>query len=269
MKEGEVVKKTSKPNTISSLTMDFQKLGIKSGDTILVHSSLSAIGWTSGNAIAVIEALIKTVGLTGNIIMPSFTSENSDPKNWQNPPVPEEWHSIIRKESPPFDPRKTPTRMMGVIAETFRSYPNVLRSNHPRDSFCALGPKANYIISSHQLTPALGLNSPLERNVKLNGKILLLGVDHGNNTTLHYADWCANYKNKKFEKHATAILIENNRKWVEFEDLEYEDDDFLDVGKCFEKNNDYQKLKIGIGIAKLYNARDLVNFAIKWFEKNR
>ena len=269
MPESNYLEKTKKPNTISSLYSDFRNLGIIKGDTILIHSSLSALGFTAGNALSIIEALIKTVGLEGNIIMPSFSGENSNPAHWKKPPVPESWWETIRNESPAFDPSKTPSLMMGIIAETFRSYPGVIRSAHPQNSFTAFGPKAEFITKDHQLTPAFGGGSPMEKNFELDGKLLLLGVDHSNNSTLHYADWKADYPSKGFATQGTAMFVDGKRKWVEFTDLEYEDDDFLELGNEYEASQPFIKGLVGIGVAKIFPARNFIDFAKKWFEKNR
>ncbi len=263
------IKKTKKPNTITSIHKDLKNLGIEQGDTVLVHCSLSSIGYTVGNAVSVIEALIRAVGPEGNIIMPTFSGENSDPAHWVNPPVPKPWWDVIRKNSPGFDPLKTPSLMMGSVAETFRTYPGVVRSNHPQCSFTAYGPQAEFITKDHQLTPAFGSGSPMEKNVELNGKILLIGVGHSNNSTLHYVDWSANYPNKKSTTQGAAILKNGKAEWVEFPDLEYEDEDFEEVGKAYEISQPIVIGTIGIGNVKVFPAKNFVQFAKTWFETHR
>ena len=80
MSEADVIKQSNKPQSKTSIKKDLQALGLKSGDIILVHSSMSKIGWIAGREIAVIEALLEVVGLQGTIVMPSFTGENSQPE---------------------------------------------------------------------------------------------------------------------------------------------------------------------------------------------
>ncbi len=72
--EDVTVKNTIKPNTIKTLISDFERIGLKQGDIILVHSSLSKIGWTVGGPVAVIKALQSVITEEGTLIMPSFTS---------------------------------------------------------------------------------------------------------------------------------------------------------------------------------------------------
>lgn len=57
MSEGEVVQNTEVPATINSLQADLRALGVRSGMVLLVHSSLSAMGWVCGGPVAVIIAL--------------------------------------------------------------------------------------------------------------------------------------------------------------------------------------------------------------------
>lgn len=115
MNEKDVVAKTSKPNTVETLIKDFNHLGLKPGMTVLVHSSLSAIGWVVGREHAVVLALMNLITEEGTIIMPAQSGEFSDPKTWGDPAVPEEWWQTICDTMPAFDPVATPTRSMRRI----------------------------------------------------------------------------------------------------------------------------------------------------------
>ena len=131
--------------TAERLKEDFQKLGITSGMTLMVHSSLSKIGWICGGAVTVIQTLLDLLGPDGTLIMPSHTADNSDPKHWENPPVPSEWFDTIRQSMPAYQSSIATTFNMGKIVETFRHWPGVVRSEHPQFSVIALGPKAEWI----------------------------------------------------------------------------------------------------------------------------
>src|SRR5690606_22881796 len=135
------------PATIQSLREDLERLGLKPRMVVLVHSSLSKLGWVSGGAVAVILALELAIGRAGTPVTPAHAAHLSEPSHWVNPPVPEAWWQTIRDTMPAFDPDLTPTRMMGAIAETFRRGRGVLRSDHPQSSFTARGPRAEYITS--------------------------------------------------------------------------------------------------------------------------
>ncbi|MFN8456819.1 MAG: AAC(3) family N-acetyltransferase [Anaerolineae bacterium] len=159
-KEAEVIQKTGNaPITVDLLAQHLTRLGVQPGMTLLVHSSLSALGWVCGGPVAVILALEQVLGPQGTLVMPTFTGDLSDPAEWRNPPVPPAWHEIIRQTMPAYDPHLTPTRWMGAVAECFRKQPGVQRSTHPQSSFAARGPQAKFIITPHPLTCGLGVTA--------------------------------------------------------------------------------------------------------------
>ncbi len=184
----KIIENTPSPRTVSSLTDDLKQLGVKRGDMIIVHSALSSLGWVCGGAQAVVEALIKTVGEEGTLIMPAQSPDWSDPEEWCEPEIPQEWWSIIKKEMPAFDPAVTPTQEMGAVAEYFRTYPGVIRSSHPLESFCAWGKHKEFVTKEQPLDFAMGENSPLEKIYSQDGKVLLIGVGYNSNTSMHLSE---------------------------------------------------------------------------------
>ena len=264
-KEYEVIKRTKKINTLQSLKIDLKNLGIKEGMNILVHSSLSSIGWISGGAVALIDALIEIVGKDGNIIMPSQSCELTDPVGWQDPPVPYEWQQIIRDTMPAFDVDKTKTRGMGVVVETFRKYDEVKRSNHPQYSFVAWGKDRDYILQNQSLEYGLSDNSPLGKLYDMDTKVLLIGVDYDNNTSFHLSEYRSNCRKEIIN---SAPIIENNtRVWKEFKDIELDSDIFLEIGKEFEDTNEVKIGEIGMARCKLFSQKECIDFATNYFSK--
>ena len=267
--EGSVVNSTKQPNTISSLKRDFMTLGVKPRDIIIMHCSLSKIGWTVGGLVSVIRAIMQTLTPDGTLVMPTFTGGNSEPSKWQNPPVPESWWDTIRKEMPAFEPQITPTRGIGKIVELFRNWPGVLRSNHPMSSFAAWGKNAKFIIENHELIDDLGEGSPISRLYELDGQILLIGVTHENNTSIHLAEYRSDFPGKKKTITGSAIMVKNQQKWVEWEELELNSDDFAQLGKDFESKINYIPGKIGMAESRLVSVRAIVDFGVEWLKKNR
>ena len=272
MSEGEVVQKTEAPATIDSLQADFRALGIRSGMVLLVHSSLSALGWVCGGAVAVIMALQEVLSGTGTLVMPTHSTDLTEPSQWENPPVPKSWWPVIRATMPPYHPDLTPTRSMGVIAETFRKQKGVLRSTHPHHSFCAYGDQAPDIINNHSLEFGLGEGSPLARIYDLDGFVLLLGVGHDSNTSMHLAEYRAAFPLKRMVKEGAPISAAGSRRWTAFEDIDLDSSDFEQIGEDFlgsEVGNEVQRGKVGLADCQLMPQRVVVDFTVNWLEENR
>lgn len=268
--EGKIVDHTTSAITSHSIAQDLNHLGVKPGHIVLVHSSLSKLGWVCGGSVGVILGLLQAVGETGTLVMPSHSGDLSDPKRWQNPPVPEDWWPVIYKNMPAYRPDLTPTRGMGAVPETFRKMQGVIRSAHPQLSFCAYGPMAEQITDGHELAHGLGENSPLARLYDLDGWVLLLGVGHANNTSLHLAETRAEFAGKKIVRSGAPVFVGDVRHWVEFDEVDYHEEDFTRLGEDFRKETGMQIIgRVGAAEALLMPQRTLVDYAVNWLEKHR
>jgi aminoglycoside 3-N-acetyltransferase len=157
--------------TKEDIKRGLQEIGLKRGDIVGVHSSLSSFGYVEGGADAVIDALLETVGEEGTVVMPTYSiTERIEP-------TPEEVSLGVtsKKKYPPYDPKTTPCRT-GKIPDTFWRRKEAVRGSNPTHSLAAIGPKANELIQ--------GWNNLLE----LDGYILLLGVDLGCCSSMHLAE---------------------------------------------------------------------------------
>ncbi len=276
MKEAAIIAKTDEafggPITINTLIADLDTLGLGEGDTLLVHSSLSNVGWISGGAETLIRALISVVGESGTLAMPAHSGALSDPGLWENPPVPVTWHESIRNSMPVYDPALTPTRGIGIVPELFRIFSGVRRSSHPMDSFCALGPAAEEIISGQVLENGLGESSPVARLYNQDARVLLIGCGHDSNSSLHLAEHRADWPGKKRTRQGSPIVENGRRIWKWFEELDLDTDDFEACGKAFEKSAappDFTIGRIGMAESRLMSLKALVDFASRWFTANR
>ena len=267
MSERSIIENTPKPITVTNISYDLSELGVKPGDTLLVHSSLSSLGWVCGGAQAVIQAFINTLGKEGTLVMPAHSGDWSDPEEWKNPPVPKDWMPIIRENMPAFDPEKTPTRGIGRISELFRTFPNTVRSNHPQVSFCANGKQAKEIVEEHTLTPQFGIDTPIGRLYKQGAKVLLLGVAYDNCSCFHLAETCISKMPKL--KTGAAIIENGTRIWKPFEDYDYNTEDFNQIGKDLEKASKVTKGTIGNANCILLDLTEAVDFAKQWIETHR
>ncbi len=268
-KEKLVVDATKEPITKTRLINDLRTIGLKPGDVVISHFSMSKIGWILGGEITVIEALIETLTEEGTLVMPSFTPIPGEPSNWRYPPVPESWWQIIRDEAPIYNPETTPTSRLGRIPELFRTFPGVLRGNHPNAPFAAWGKHASEIVKEQFLEQPFGKGSPLERLYDLDALILLIGVGHLNNTSLHYAEYTAKIPNFPRVTRGTAVMKDGKRIWMEYDEIDSSSDDFEDLGQAYEKRIDYQPVIVGQAETRLLSIKDMIDFAITWFEENR
>lgn len=269
MTEGQTIDDAAAPATQASIRDNLVSLGVPPGEAVLVHSSLSRLGWVAGGAHAVVLALVDVVGPDGTLVMPTHSAHLTDPAGWERPPVPGSWWPVIRASTPAFDPRLTPTRKMGEIVDTFRHLPAVFRSAHPTCSFAAVGPRAEEIVARHELNDGLGEGSPLARLYDADGWVLLLGVGHANNTSLHLAESRAEYPSKRTRSQGSPMLIEGRRRWVEYTELDFDDSDFEKLGLEFAATGLEQSGRVGVGTARLMRQRLLVDFAVEWFVRNR
>ncbi|NHK30677.1 MAG: AAC(3) family N-acetyltransferase [Asgard group archaeon] len=268
-KEKQIVEKTKVPIIKEILKKDFCKIGLQKGDIVIVHSSMSKIGWIIGEAVTVIRALMEILTEEGTLVMPTMSSGNTDPANWNYPSVPKDWHPIIRKEMPPYDPVLSQTRGMGRIPEQFRVFPNVLRSKHPQASFAAWGKFSREITKDHIVEETFGKGSPIEKVYQLNGKILLIGVHHSSNTSLHFAEYLSNLPNFPIEQQGAAMYENSKRIWKSWKEIKYDADDFVEIGLAFEKSINYKTANIGLAESRLVLSREIVDFAVRWLQENR
>ncbi|WP_424357720.1 aminoglycoside N(3)-acetyltransferase [Methanocella sp. MCL-LM] len=266
MSESEIIQKTPEPRTVESISRDLRMLGLREGMTVIVHSSLSSIGWVCGEAVTVIQALINVVTAEGTIVMPAQTGL-SDPAGWKNPPVPPAWIAIIRETMPAYDTTVTPTRGMGVIAENFRKWPGAARSCHPNLSLAAWGKNASLITEGQTINYALGESSPLSRIYDLDGYVLMLGTGYDTCTSLHLAEYRA--PGAKPYRDGFPIMKEGRRTWVECEDIVLDSDIFPHIGADMEQCVKVARGYVGSADSRLFRQREAVDFATRWIGEYR
>jgi aminoglycoside 3-N-acetyltransferase len=153
---------------IDDVRQQLWALGVRPGGVLVVHTSFRKVRPIEDGPAGLIRALESALGDEGTLVMPTMTDGESV-----------------------FDPTRTPTHDMGITSETFWRTLGVTRSTHPGGSFAARGPKASIICAPQPLSPPHGIESPPGRCYELDGQVLLLGVEHSENTTLHVAEYLA------------------------------------------------------------------------------
>jgi aminoglycoside N3'-acetyltransferase len=154
---------------VSTPVEQLRALGVQQGSVLLVHTSFHNVGPLEGGPDALIDALLESVGPEGTVVMPSWTNEDDEP----------------------FDPASTSALPhLGIVADTFWRRPGVLRGKHPF-AVAAIGPQAEYVTSAPFVLPPHAPDSGVARVHELDGWVLLIGVDHDANTTIHLAELMA------------------------------------------------------------------------------
>jgi len=153
----------------SGLIEQLRTLGVAPGQVLLVHASFRALRPVEGGPRGVIEALLEVLGPEGTLVMPSWTG----------------------RDDVPFDALTTPAAPdLGALADTFWRMPRVSRSTQPF-AFAARGARAEDVVAGPLTLPPHAPASPVGRVHALDGRVLLLGVGHDANTTLHLAELMA------------------------------------------------------------------------------
>lgn len=268
MTEEAAIKHSKLPITRSRIVNDLHELGVRAGDKIIVHTSMSKIGWVCGGARTVIEALQEAVTETGLLVMPTHSADVSDPAEWGNPAVPRSWYRAIYQEMPAFDPMKTPTLGMGPVAELFRTCPGVQRSNHPIYSFAAWGNMKASAVGNHGLNDGLGMRSPLGEIYKNHGRIVLIGVSYRKNTSMHLGEIMSGRLQKT--KRMSPIDVNGQRKWLRYWDWDYHEETFEKIGRLFEQtaaaSSAIRKGLIGQACSLLLDQKMIVDFTAAYLK---
>ena len=221
------------------IELQLKELGVNQGGVLVVHTSFRAVRPVEGGPLGLIEALRAAIGPDGTLVMMSSTGNDDEP----------------------FDPANTPASPdLGVTADLFWRQPGVLRSNHPQ-AFAAAGPRAEHITRDPLPLPPHIPESPIGRVHELDGQVLLLGVGHDANTTMHLAELIAGVP-YGVPRHCTVLqeghpvrldYLENDHCCERFALM----DDWL-RGKRLQSEG-----RVGNAHARLARARDVVSAALE------
>ncbi|MEU7059749.1 AAC(3) family N-acetyltransferase [Streptomyces sp. NPDC046197] len=221
--------------TAASLAADLGRLGVERGATLLVHSSLRAVGPVRGGSRTVVRALRRALGPDGTLVVPTFTEGNSlTSRTYVSMTHGLTKHQLLsyRENMEPFSVASTPSDGMGRIAEEVRLSGQAVRSRHPQTSFAALGAGAARITAGHELECLLGERSPLGRLYEMGASILLLGVGFEVCTAFHLAEYRLPAPPRR--RYDCRVLTDNGPRWTGFTDVDLDDSDFGVLGRWLE-----------------------------------
>ncbi len=229
-----------------------EQLGLRKGDSVGVHSSLSSFGYVDGGADAVIDAIIEIVGEEGNVVMSTYSTNLLPVER-----APEEiamgvsWlYKIL-----PYDPEETPCRT-GTIPETFRKRKGAVRGSHPSNSIAAIGPKAKELVEGwHKL-------------LELDGYILLIGVGLNVCSAMHLAE-----KRVRFPEHILEKITPPEEFVQKYPEQEWKWDvgpypDFDKMEQPCIEHGIMKKARIGEATVKLLRLRELIDLYAEYLQRD-
>ncbi len=237
--------------------------GVRRDDVLLAHCSLSAFGTVVGGEQTVIAALREVVGSAGTIVMPAQSWQLCDPDYLDDPALDAAQRELVRRALPAFDPRLTPTRTMGVVAELFRTLPGVRRSPHPHRSFSAWGASADAITLAQPLDAPFGEESPLAALYARDAKVVLLGVGYESCTALHLAEMRSGRALARTVPNGAPVRVTGERTWVTWDEPVLEDADFPALGAAFERAAGVLPARVGGAECRVVSMVALVDFALQ------
>jgi aminoglycoside 3-N-acetyltransferase len=175
---------------------DIQKglevLEVPNDKPVLVHSSLSGLGYLPSGPQTLLEGILTHLGPQGNIVLPTHS-----------------WN-LMNRGLRIFDVRETPS-CVGAVTEWFRKQPGVVRSLHPTHSVAAMGPLSKMITKGHQDAVApCGEGSPYARLLELDATILFLGAPLDTNTSYHCCEGLVGVPYLLQEETVDFVLVDNN-----------------------------------------------------------
>ena len=174
-------------HTIENLRSDLRLLGVKPSADLIVHASLRSIGNIEGGYRNLLQALLLAVGSNGTIIAPAFYYGALDPAS-HSPHLKSDELRKARAKAKPYDIYLTPSGE-GALGDIVRLDPRSNRCSHPVFSWAVIGARSAEFTSNITIDDADGLESTIGRIYSRGkGQILLLGVDHTSNTSIHLAE---------------------------------------------------------------------------------
>lgn len=227
----------------SEMTRQLLALGVQPGGVLVVHTAFSKVRPVENGPRGLIDALLTALGPAGTLVMPSMTDDDEHP----------------------FDQKETPCAGMGVVADTFWRMQGVMRSDSPH-AFAAIGPQAAEITAGHPLDVPHGLDSPVGRVHELDGQVLLLGVGHDADTTIHLAETMAGVRYLR-PKHLT-IIRDGQPARYDYSEIDHCCENFALLDAWLEAQGRQRRGIVGHAQARLARSRDVVEAALARLREN-
>lgn len=220
--------------SVGRLRQQLRDLGLPAGAVVVVHTAFSRVAPVEGGPAGLILALTEVLGPAGTLVMPSMSDQDDRP----------------------FDLARTPCRHLGIVADTFWRQLDVQRGDTPH-AFAARGPHAAAIVAPQPLDVPHGPDSPVGRVRELDGWVLLLGVNHDANTTIHLAEAMGGVRYRL--PHYVTVLRHGVPVRVDYQEIDHCCQRFTLVDGWLDAARAQRRGVVGHAEARLMRSRALVD----------
>ena len=251
------------------LANDLRTWGIRSGDTVMLHASVRAVGEVAGGPDQIHLAVKSVLTSEGTLMMYASCPRYYDELGRGNLTMEQERE--IREKLPVFDPLTARSdRDNGTLVEFLRTYPGSRVNSHVA-RFVFWGKEADHLMCSQPWNYALGPDSPLERFLMLDGKIVLLGSDHDAVTFLHYVEHIADIPGKRVARYQVPVMENGRRAWRAMEEFDTSGDGahanwpdrfFAKIVDGLLIHTGNNGARVGNAVTYVLSARELLDFAL-------
>lgn len=201
-------------------------LGLKKGDSVLLHSSFVSLGHVEGGPDTVIDAFLETLGNNGTLVVPTFGA-------------------------------------LGILTDTLKNRRGAVKSCCNGATVAALGASAVTLCHDHWKAETLhGKDTPYTRLAETGGYVCLLGVDQDRNTTLHSVE--ALLELPYLNIHRGEFIDEKGKtrtgKWKYFPGPHR---DFIRLDRFYRESGKMKIGRIGNAVVRLIKAKDLIDIGLR------
>ncbi len=257
--------------TRASLRADLTRIGVRAGDTVLLHAAMRAVGPILNGPDVLANALLDVVGDHGTVMVYTNWDTLHEGLLDDDGRVLPDWRDHV----PGFDAQASRAiRINGIIAETVRTMPGARRSGNPAASMAAIGRDAEWLTTNHPQDYGYGEGSPLAKLVETKGRVLMIGAPWRKCTLIHHAEHLARIPDKLVVKYEVPFATPSGTYWRFIEEYETDDpvhpalpDNHIEriVTDFVAAGNGSQGL-VGSASSLLMDAQPLAAFAVEWLE---
>lgn len=209
----------------SDIEKGLSALGLKTGDIVLLHSSLASFGHVEGGAECVVEAFLNVLGASGTLVVPTFGA-------------------------------------LGIITETVSKDPRAIHSVHPLASVAAIGADAEALCANHwEADTAHGEDTPYMRIAERGGYVCLAGVDQDRNTTLHTVE--ALLKLPYLATRTESFSVDGGPVTSTWHYFPGPHRDFIGLDPILRERNVMRMGRIGDSVIRLMKSRELIDVCLE------